>query len=264
VLTLGANPKGEPVVRTVYVSARDAAGRSSRFAHAFVTELASEARFPAVQGLGAVSPPQVVSSRNWSGYVATGGPFLGVQGTFTVPNLARATGATRTSEWVGIDGRHNGYLIQAGVEQDYDPSTGLVSHYAWWQVLPDHPSQVEIPLLVLPGDEITVVIGRRRGGRHWSIVVSDDTTGQTFSTRRSYGGPANSAEWVVEAPTTRGVQDTLGSYSPRVVFSSVGVAGPVASVGRMVIGQLGRVVSTPSPLSRDRFAVAHGSSRQTE
>jgi hypothetical protein len=248
----------------VFVFAKDAAGRPSGWAHAFVTELASGARFPAMQGLGAPTPPPVVSSLNWSGYVATGGPFLGVQGTFTVPNLARATGATRTSEWVGIDGRHNGHLIQAGVEQDYDTSTGLVSHYAWWQVLPDHPTQVEIPLMVLPGDEITVVIGRRRDGRHWSIVVSDDTTGQTFSTRRPYAGPASSAEWVVEAPTTRGVQDTLGTYSPRVVFSSIGLAGPVASVGRTVIRQSGRVVSTPSPLRDDGFAVAHGPRRQTE
>jgi len=255
---LGRNPRGEPSVKTVYISAQDAAGRSSPWAHAFVTQLASGARFPAMQGLGSVSPPPVVSSLNWSGYVAAGGPFQGVQGTFTVPNLARATGATRTSEWVGIDGRHNGSLIQAGVEQDYDPSTGLVSHYAWWQVLPEHPTQVEIPLLVLPGDEITVVIGRRRNGRHWSIVVSDDTTGQTFSTRRPYAGPASSAEWVVEAPTTRGVQDTLGSYSPRVVFTSIGVAGPIAAVGRTVIRQGGRTVSTPSPLRHERFAVVHG------
>jgi hypothetical protein len=202
-----------------------------------------------------------VSSRNWSGYVASGGPFRGVQGTFTVPNLARAPGATRTSEWVGIDGRHNGHLIQAGVEQDFDPATGLVSHYAWWQVLPDHPTQLEIPLMVLPGDEITVVIGRKHGGRQWSIVVSDDTTGQTFSTRRPYSGPASSAEWVVEAPTTRGVQDTLGSYAPRVVFSSVGLAGPASGITRTVIRQGGRVVSSPSLVRNSRFVVGYSAQR---
>jgi hypothetical protein len=210
-----------------------------------------------MQRLPAVSRPAAVSSPNWSGYVATGGPFLGVQGTFTVPNLSRAGAATRTSEWVGIDGRHNDHLIQAGVEQDYDPSTGLVSHYAWWQILPDHPTQVEIPLIVLPGDEITVVIGKRRDGRHWSIVVSDDTTGQTFSTRRAYTGPAGSAEWIVEAPITRGAQDTLGAYSPRVVFSSVGVAGRPVAITRTVILQQGKLVSTPSALRRDGFGVSY-------
>jgi hypothetical protein len=264
VLRFRANSTGEPEVRTIYVAARDAGGNSSRWAHAFVTQLASAVSFPAMRRLPAVSPPPVVSSRNWSGYVATGGPFTGVQGTFTVPNLARAFGPTRTSEWVGVDGRHNDHLIQAGVEQDYDPSTGLVSHYAWWQILPDHPTQVEIPLIVLPGDEITVVIGRRGDGRHWSIVVSDDTTGQSFSTRRPYGGPASSAEWIVEAPITGGVQDTLGSYSPRVVFSSVGVAGPPGAITRTVIRQGGRVVSTPSPLSHDRFSVADGPSARHE
>jgi hypothetical protein len=257
VVTLGAHSGADPLVRTLYVLARDAAGRSSAWAHASVTQLTSAARLPAMRRLPAGSPPPVVRSRNWSGYVATGGPFRGIQGTFTVPNLARAPGATRTSEWVGIDGRHNGYLIQAGVEQDFDPSTGLVTHYAWWQTLPDHPLQVEIPVLVLPGDEITVAIGTTAAQGRWSIVVSDDTTGQTFTTRLPYAGPASSAEWIVEAPTTRGVQDTLGWYSPRVVFSSVGLAGPPARITRAVIRESGRVVSTASPLRNGSFVVGY-------
>jgi hypothetical protein len=257
VLRLGVNAGTRPAVRTVFVMARDTTGRSSRLAHTYVTQLASRARLPAMRRLAPVSPSPAVTSRNWSGYVAAGGPFLGVQGTFTVPNLAWAPWATRASEWVGIDGRRNGYLIQAGVEQDYDPSTGLVSHYAWWQILPDHPTQVEIPLIVLPGDEITVVIGRRRDRRHWSIVVSDDTTGQTFSTRRLYGGPASSAEWIVEAPTTQGVQDTLGSYSPRVVFSSAGVAGSPAAISRVELHQGGKVRSRPSAPRNGSFAVSY-------
>jgi hypothetical protein len=256
-LRLGANGMREPVVRPVYVVAKDASGRSSRPAHAFVTVLASRASLPPMSRLPPSSPRHAVASRNWSGYVATGGPFLGVQGTFTVPNLRRASAPARTSEWVGIDGRDNGYLIQAGVEQDFDPSTGLVSHYAWWQILPGRPAQVEVPLIVLPGDEITVLIGRRGAGRQWSIVVTDDTTGQTFTMRRAYTGPAGSAEWVVEAPSTRGVQDTLGAYSPRVIFSSVGVAGKPATVARAVIREGGRVVSSPSAVRDDGFVVAY-------
>jgi hypothetical protein len=263
VLRLGANPEPGPAVRTVFVVAKGAAAQSSRLAHAYVTQLASGARLPAMRRLPSVSPSPSVSSHNWSGYVATGGPFVGVQGTFTIPNLARARGATRASEWVGIDGRNNGHLIQAGVEQDYDPSTGLVSHYAWWQILPDHPTQVEVPLLVLPGDEITVVIGRRRDRRHWSIVVSDDTTGQSFSTRRAYAGPGASAEWIVEAPVTGGVQDLLGSYSPRVVFSSLAAAGPTAAITRVVTRQQGRAVSSPTPLRDDGFAADYGGRRRT-
>jgi hypothetical protein len=256
-LRLGANRMRDPVVRPVYVVAKDASGRASRPAHAFVTLLASRAPLPAMSRLASSPPRPVVESRNWSGYVATGGPFLGVQGTFTIPNLRRASAPARTSEWVGIDGRDNGSLIQAGVEQDFDPSTGLVSHYAWWQILPGRPTQVEVPLIVLPGDEITVVIGRSGAGRQWSIVVTDDTTGQTFSMRRAYAGPAGSAEWIVEAPSTGGVQDSLGAYTPRVVFSSVGVAGEPAAVTRAVIREGSRLVSSPSAVRDDGFVVAY-------
>jgi hypothetical protein len=192
----------------------------------------------------------------------TGGPFVGVRGTFNVPNLAAAPGVASASEWVGIDGNDNQFVIQAGVQQDFDPSTGRVTHYAWWEILPDQPTQIGIPLMVQPGDLITVVIARtadpRRAARPWWIFIANDTTGKTFRTHQRYAGPGDSVEWVVEAPATNHVQDVLGAYSPEVKFTHLGLRGASAGITREAIRQAGRVVSTPSPLDGGSFAVAYG------
>jgi hypothetical protein len=248
-LDLEANPYPIPRVTTVHMVARNAIGHSSRLAHAVITEL----------GRGAATGATPATNGRWSGYVATGGPFVGVSGTFSVPNLAAARHQSNATEWVGIDGADNRYLIQAGVQQDYDPATGRVGHYAWWESLPDHPTQLAIPLRVLPGDRITVVIGRTGSpSGTWWISVVNETTGQTFNTEQLYAGPGTSAEWVVEAPSTRGLQDTLGRYSPPVAFTSLGIDGRLGPLSRNVIEQNGGAVSTPSALTNGGFTVAYG------
>jgi len=248
-LELGANPYPITRVTTVHMVARNALGRSSRLAHAVVTEL----------GRGAATGTSSDRYGRWSGYVATGGPFVGVSGTFNVPNLAAARHGSNATEWVGIDGAGNGYLIQAGVQQDYDPATGRVGHYAWWETLPDHPTQLAIPLRVLPGDRITVVISRIGSpSGTWWISVVNDTTGQCVSTQQPYAGPGTSAEWVLEAPSTGGLQDTLGRYSPPVAFTSLAVDGRLGAISRNVIEQNGEAVSTPSALTNGGFTVAYG------
>ncbi len=72
----------------------------------------------------AALPPSEKSS-NWSGYVAAGGPFTAVAGTFNVPSLTATPTRAATAEWVGIDGSSasDPSLIQAGVQETYDPST---------------------------------------------------------------------------------------------------------------------------------------------
>jgi Peptidase A4 family/Putative Ig domain len=199
------------------------------------------------------------TSDNWSGYFETGGPFTSVTGTFNVPSLAASGTTTDTSEWVGIDGVGDQSLIQAGVNELYDPSTNLVNVQAWWEIIPA-PATPIFTLGVVPGNTVTVTISELSAGL-WAITVTDDTTGQTFTTDQSYSGPAQSAEWIVEAPTliAAGTVFTLGNYSPAVTFSNLGTIGTPTSLYGVVMVQNGVPVSMPSALVPAGFTVAYGS-----
>jgi Peptidase A4 family len=200
-----------------------------------------------------------VTTSNWSGYSEAGGPFTYITGTFNVPNLAVSGTLTDTSEWVGIDGAGNQSLIQAGVNEAYDPTSNRVYVNAWWEILPA-PSTPIFSLVVTPGDMVTVTISELSAGL-WSITVTDDTTGQTFTTNLPYSGPAQSAEWIVEAPTmvSGGTTFTLGNYSPAVTFSNLGATGTPTSLYAVVMVQNGVPVSMPSAFVPAGFTVAYGS-----
>ncbi len=205
------------------------------------------------------APPVPVTigySDNWSGYADVGGPFTQVQGTFNVPNLYVAPTQTDTSEWVGIDGATNSSLIQAGVREEYDPTTSLVYTRAWYEILP--APETPIPsLAVSTGDVVTVRIWQVSGSI-WNIIVADDTTGQSYGTELAYTGPGASAEWIVEAPTVSGSIATLGDFTPNVTFDQLGVNGTPVGVDQLFMVQGGAVVSSPSAVSLNGFTVAYG------
>ena len=201
-----------------------------------------------------------VGSMNWSGYVLDGGPFTGVQGTFNVPNLYATSTSADVAEWVGIDGDGpaNPGVFQAGVAEDYDLTTNRVFIRAWWESYPAPP--VAIPLIVAPGDQISVKVAELSAGT-WIIDLSDNTTGQIFATQQSYTGPATSAEWIVEAPynsQTRSIE-TLGYFSSNVTFSNLAVGGNQGPLTRVVLVQNGVPVAVPSDLTPAGFTVAYGS-----
>jgi hypothetical protein len=203
-------------------------------------------------------PPSEKSS-NWSGYVAAGGPFTAVAGTFNVPSLTAAPTRTATAEWVGIDGNSAGdpSLIQAGVQETYDPSTKATRWFAWWEILPE--AETPIPLPVAAGNAVTVSINQLSVGV-WRITVTNDTTGQTFSTTQSYSGPGESAEWIVEAPISAitGSIEALGPYAPNVRFSNLSTTGTQTVVTAEVMVQNGVTVSEPSAFTPAGFNVAYG------
>jgi hypothetical protein len=204
------------------------------------------------------SASQTLQSPNWSGYAETGGPFTEVTGTFTVPDLGSYISGSTAAEWVGIDGFSNTSLIQAGIEEVPVTPTYYVVE-PWWEILPA-PSTPITSVSVAPGDQVTVTIASS-GGSGWSITVTDDSNGGSFTTEQSYGGPAASAEWIVEAATALdGTQTALAPFSPDVVFSQLSVTGREAAVSRILMVQNGQQVSTPSALSSTGFDVGYGSS----
>jgi len=151
------------------------------------------------------------SSRNWSGYVATGGTVTSVTGTWVVakpdPNVA---GIDAT--WVGIGGANTTDLIQAGTEATVDQD-GTISYDAWTEVLPQ--STRTIALSVKGGDTVSVAITEQSAGM-WLIELKDVTTGRSFTTTLRYASSRSSAEWIEEAPSVgRGIAplDSFGSVA---------------------------------------------------
>jgi hypothetical protein len=196
-------------------------------------------------------------STNWSGYDIQGGGINGAAGTFTVPTITPSATApeTDTSEWVGIDGVSNGSLIQAGIHEQ-QIGNGTVMVWPWWEILPDPETQIG-GMLINVGDSISVNI-RRVSGTTWQIGLIDNTSAQSYTIRRSYAGPATSAEWIVEAPTIGSSTATLGNFSP-VTFSGLGVNGVEMSLDRLfMVDNANTVISSPSPLDPNGFAVAYG------
>jgi hypothetical protein len=199
-------------------------------------------------------------SSNWSGYVELNGPFTSVTGTFSVPSLFAGTPrGEQMSEWVGIDGGNgDSSLIQAGFNESpdlNDPNDFFIQ--PWWEVLPAAETYIT-SVQIQPGDHVTVAIDQI-SGTDWGITLTDDTNGESFTTDRTYSGPASTAEWILEALTVNGTVATLAPYSPVVTFSDLGFSGSSTKLQEVVMVQSGNQVSTPSTLTPNGFNVAYGS-----
>lgn len=136
------------------------------------------------------------TSSNWSGYVASGGTYTSVTGTWTVPQVASTTsGADAT--WVGIGGVTGTDLIQAGTQAT--SAGGTVAYEAWTETLPD--SSHTVSLAVAAGDSVTVTITEQSSGQ-WLISMVNNTTKATYQRTIAYGSSRSSAEWIQEAPSS--------------------------------------------------------------
>jgi hypothetical protein len=210
-----------------------------------------------------VAAPQIptATSPNWSGYVLSGATYTGVSGTFNVPTIYSSPTNTSTAEWVGIDGNSasNPTILQLGVTEDYSVTTNTYSVQPWFELFPQPPSPV--PLAVAPGNKVTVTVFQAGNGV-WTVGMKNETTGQGVVANVSYSGPAQSAEWIVEAPFDVATSTIvpLGNFSA-VTFSPLGISPQPAqgSLTRVVMVQNGQIVATPSAPSANGFTVAYGS-----
>lgn len=157
---------------------------------------------------GADAGPGIITgdmdeSLNWSGYVATGGKFTEIEGTWVVPEVQAGRAGDAEATWVGIGGVLTRDLIQAGTQAIAVDGDSIV-YQAWIELLPA-PS-VEIPLIVRPGDVMQVSI-RELDTDLWNITIKNLTRNRTFSKSVAYRSSYSSAEWVEEMPT--GVYDHI-------------------------------------------------------
>jgi hypothetical protein len=197
------------------------------------------------------------TSRNWSGYAASGGTYTGVSGTWTVPQVApAANGASGVgATWVGIGGVKTRDLIQAGTE---DSGSGSQNEYqAWIEMLPAASQQV--PLAVRPGDTFTVSMDEQgAGSQNWLIVMTNNTAGKVYQTTVHYRSSRSSVEWIEEAPSGRnGVLpiDNFGAISfSRATAIKDGETMSLAAVGARPVSLLNarkQPLAVPSAIGSD-------------
>jgi hypothetical protein len=148
-------------------------------------------------GSSGSSAPNASTSTNWSGYAvqSSAGSVSAVSGSWIVPTI---TSTGYSAVWVGIDGYQSSTVEQIGTEQDAGGT-----YYAWYEMYPG-ASQTITSLSISAGDSITASVVY--SGGTFTLTLSDNTTGQSFSTQQSGANlQRSSAEWIVEAPSSGGV-----------------------------------------------------------
>jgi hypothetical protein len=143
-------------------------------------------------------------STNWSGYAAetnlttpASNAVTQVSGSWTVPTVTGKTNGY-SSVWVGIDGYSSNSVEQIGTEQDTTTS-GATRYYAWWEMYPN-PSVRITTMTISPGDAISASVAYDAGA--FTLQMTDNTTGESFSTTQTATAQRSSAEWIVEAPSS--------------------------------------------------------------
>jgi hypothetical protein len=204
-----------------------------------------------------------VTSDNWSGY--GGVTSAGYRVTYTsarwkVPSVAPKSGFS--SSWVGVDGFKNSSLIQTGTDQY--ATKGKLTYRAWWEILPAGEKIIH-SLSVSPGDTMVGTV-QQVSGSSWRITLENVTTGKSFSTTKTYHGPATSAEWIVEAP--RGAHGILRlAHYGQTTFSNItlGLNSQAPSAvdlvypGEAIAMVHGKAqISTPSKPAGNAFNIAYG------
>lgn len=175
------------------------------------------------------------TSTNWSGYALLHKKpaFSSVAGAWIVPSVQQAFGTCSggtdySSQWVGIDGFENTYLLQAGSDADASCTGGTTTttYYPWIEWLPE--VEIELtqqngnPLPFAPGDYLTVVVTATNwsGGEstNGALLYTDVTQNWQISasfTAADLGGSfvvGQSAEWIVESPEVGEAIANLANY----------------------------------------------------
>jgi hypothetical protein len=198
-------------------------------------------------------------SSTWSGELdsGSGATFTEVAGNWVVPAVRPSATVTASRTWIGIDGAFASSLIQTGTEQNSGP--GGTQYYAWYQLLPNTPVVIGLP--VLPGDTMHAAVSESAGT--WTIALDDLTRPWSIALGPfPYSTPGLSAEWIEEAPSGT----TLADYGS-MTFTNLGINGTGLSSAFTnpiyMVDQSGAIISYPADFNHSTasFSVFHGSPR---
>jgi hypothetical protein len=192
-----------------------------------------------------------LTSENWSGYAITGSNITDVKGSWTVPAATcnstaapsprsrnQAPPAQYAAFWVGIDGYSSNTVEQVGTDSDCDG--GKPTYYAWFEFYP-HPAYSVNNFPIEPGDRISAEVSYNSSKQTFTVTLTDETSGKSFSTSTAIPSAArSSAEWIAEAPSS-------GSGPlPLADFNSVSFGSDYTGVGSTCDATVG--TAAPSPI----------------
>jgi Peptidase A4 family/Bacterial Ig-like domain (group 3) len=162
---------------------------------------------------GRLVPSSVISttSSNWSGYAVETNPdeVTAVSGSWVVPSVTGSSrGTTVSSAWVGIDGAESSTVEQTGTTMEV--VNGKASYYAWYEMYP----AASVPIsgfTVHPGDTINASVTYSTSTGKFTLSITDGK--ESFTTTQVLrNAQLSSAEWIAEAPTSNGGQDSLANF----------------------------------------------------
>jgi hypothetical protein len=203
-------------------------------------------------------------SLDWAGYVVTSDfvspqPLVvGINGSWTIPEVNVSQRDTFSAAWMGIGGLVEGdeTLIQTGTEQD--SLSGTATYSAWYELLPNDSVTITT-INMSQGDEITASINLVDSATNeWSIEMVDATKGQSFQENFIYDSSKLSAEWIVERPSLDSSLTTLANFgnvtftnSRMTMNSTVGTIGNFSFARITMQNRQNRQLVTVSSLSSD-------------
>jgi hypothetical protein len=203
--------------------------------------------------------PRYTTGTVWGGYATEtslttpqDGAFTDVKGTWTVPYLTCGSSNALSSTWIGLDGYADSMVEQIGTEQDC--MGGSAQYSAWYEMYPKQTKVVS--LAIHPGDTMTSEV-QYVGNSNFQLTLTDQNDGVngSFTTvQKLQKAKLESAEWVVEPPTTGHVSALANFGSETFSGCSVTVNGHPGTISSgeydpmTLVSTSGATIGTPSTL----------------
>ncbi len=167
----------------------------------------------------------ILTSGNWSGYVAENGTYTSVTATWTQPAVS-CTSSGIAATWVGLDGFGNSTVEQTGTSATCQ--SGSPQYYAWYEFFPNPPVTYNEPLY--PGDTMVASV-TYLGSDEYSLKLTDLTHEWSENTPLTASASNATAEIITEAASVNGQTSALPDFTA-AQFSNTAINGEsLASAG---------------------------------
>ncbi len=200
------------------------------------------------------------NSLNWSGYAVTSttGSVTVAQGSWVQPAITCSGGSSYAAFWVGIDGFNSNTVEQTGTLGQCNK--GVASYSAWYEFYP--AASVTISTITVHArDSFTATVSYSTSTGKFTISITDNTTGKSFSTSGTVSGAQrSSAECIAERPSIGGSITKLANFGT-VSFSGCSATingvtsafGNFAGVNSMnMVSRSGKLLAQTSALGIDK------------
>jgi hypothetical protein len=195
-----------------------------------------------------------VTSGNWSGYAVTGSDFTKAEASWIVPTVTCSSETQYAVFWVGLDGYSSSTVEQTGTETVC--SGGKPTYSAWYEFCCTEPIITITTMTVEPGDKMSASIVYTSSKEAFTVKITDERTGQSFTKSKKVPGAArSSAEWIAEAPSS-GTILPLADFGT-VLFGedSTAITGTCYATDSSTHGPIGAFSTTIEEITMEKNSV---------